>query len=219
MRRVKGTVVNVTLQLHKLAGLGPTRGARRRVGLAMVALLGAAVQSPLAWADDGLRSDAVDTVERPVPGSHVSDSAVLNLAPAVCGVVALQWERRLPAGLSIIVEAGAGKGSSLSGFADLGFYQVGAQARYYVFGDFGHGLAVALDAQASMLSGEGAAGRRGLGYGPRVVYKRAWSSGLTVDLQVGMGWVEQRAEMVGSAAPVSRSNMRPIQAIGLGYSF
>lgn len=104
-------------------------------------------------------------------------------------------------------------------------FEIGASGRYYLVGDFRHGLQVGLEALYMKVSGsvEDAFGvGEGLSIGPFVGYKYTASFGLTLELQGGAGYTLVGAEASndeGDSATASDSQVLPIVNINLGWSF
>ncbi len=162
-----------------------------------------------------------DTDDAPEPaGQPRADTVAINLAPAVCGLLVLQWEHRFIERFSAVLIGGAGIGSSLSSFADMTVLEVGAQVRGYAVATHAQAAGLAVEAMAGWIPSDPHRDRRGLAISPRLVYRIMASSGLTTELQVGMAWTQRSAMQVGTGATVTASSgPSPIHAVVVGYSF
>lgn len=118
----------------------------------------------------------------------------------------------------------------VAGIAGLGTtsgyrtWEVGAQGRYYVLGDFDHGMQVGAEVLALRLSGDvdgvDSSGS-GVGAGLFLGYKIAARFGLTFDAQVGAQryGVQASASSQGVSASESTAAISPLLNLNLGWSF
>ena len=98
----------------------------------------------------------------------------------------------------------------------------GAQARYYLLGDFRHGLQVGAeliyiyagydDPDIEVTAG-------GVSTGPFVGYKIAADFGLTFDAQLGFQYQFIGARDANSSATASESSLAPLLNLNVGWSF
>lgn len=106
-------------------------------------------------------------------------------------------------------------------------YEIGAQARYYVFGSFDHGMQLGaevlylhLDADTT---GSIVASGEGLAVGPFAGYKIATQFGFTFDGQLGIQYLAARAEAhdtdTNDSAEASDSVWIPLLNVNVGWSF
>ncbi len=148
------------------------------------------------------------------------DAVTVNVAPAYCGVLALQWEHRFLEHVSVLLLGGGGVGSSLSNFTDMKMLEIGLQLRGYAVVTQRQAVGVGAEAMVGWLFGTGSFGRQGTAISPRIVYRLMPFEGVTVDLQAGLAWTDRRAVQVGTGARVSStSGPDLIQAVAFGYSF
>lgn len=181
---------------------------------ALAGLLAAPVHAEVIAADGPL-----DDSPQPPPPPAVANTLSLNLAPALCGVAALHYDRALAGWLSVGVLGAFGIGNSLSEFQDLAYYQLGAQAKVFPIGGFRHGAGLSLEVAASLLGGPTARDRGGISLSPRIFYRRVTDWGMTLEAQIGAAFVERRAAALVPGGWAYRSDVGPIHAINVGYSF
>jgi hypothetical protein len=139
-------------------------------------------------------------------------------------IVELTGEYRAHDKVGVALIAGAGQYSSSSGGVDIKAtaFEAGAQVRYYVVGDFRHGMQLGAellylhlsDARIST-SGEG------LAVGPFLGYKYTADIGFTFDGQLGFEYVGARAmaSAGGATATNSGSSYIPLLNLNVGWSF
>jgi len=162
--------------------------------------------------------EAEETVAKGAPILH--DAVTVNLAPAVCGVLVLQWEHRFFERFSAVLVGGAGIGTAQSTFTDMAVLEIGVQARGYAVATHHQAAGVAVEAVAGWLPSDPHRERRGLAISPRLVYKIVSDGGLTAEVQLGAAWTQRSAVQVGTGAQVSASaGPTPIHAVIVGYSF
>jgi hypothetical protein len=103
-------------------------------------------------------------------------------------------------------------------------WEIGASARYYLLGDFDHGmqlgaevLYVNVDVEGENVSGTGA----GTALGPFIGYKVSADFGLTFDSQLGFQFVVGRveAESGGAMAEGEANAVVPLLNLNLGWAF
>jgi hypothetical protein len=108
----------------------------------------------------------------------------------------------------------------------FGVFEIGAQGRFYLLGDFTHGLNLALEFIYLGISNAGSgsgflASGAGLSLGPLLGYKLATRVGFTLDIQGGAAVVAvgARASGGGTSATASDSRFIPVLNLNLGWSF
>ncbi|HXI60420.1 MAG TPA: hypothetical protein VNO55_30370, partial [Polyangia bacterium] len=135
-------------------------------------------------------------------------------------ILELTGEIRASDKIGVAVVAGAGKYSETDNGVKLSasVYEAGAQFRYYVVGDFRHGMQLGaellyLHLSDSNLSAKG----EGLAIGPFAGYKYTTDIGFTVDTQLGFERITARAAAGTSTA--SNSDYIVLLNINVGWSF
>jgi len=167
------------------------------------------VYAPPAWAPP------------PPPPEHPRRVFSLTVSPIhlTLPVVELTAEARVHDKIGIAVIGGAGKYSdpNVSGISATVF-EAGAQIRYYVIGDFRHGMQLGgellylhLYDDRVAISGEG------LAVGPFIGYKIMIDAGFTFDAQVGFERITARADGNGSTA--NDKTIIPLLNLNVGWSF
>ncbi|MBI5516166.1 MAG: hypothetical protein HY909_20445 [Deltaproteobacteria bacterium] len=108
----------------------------------------------------------------------------------------------------------------------FGIFEIGAQGRFYVLGDFTHGLNLGVELLYLGISNAGSssgflANGAGLSLGPLLGYKLATRVGFTLDIQGGAAFVVAgaRASGGGTTATASQSQIIPVLNLNLGWSF
>lgn len=150
--------------------------------------------------------------------SRSTEAILVNAAAIYYGMGELRWEHRLGDHGGLQTSAALGKGGTEPGLADHWLAKVGVQYRYYAVGDFEEGLAVAVEVAALGLL-EDPNQRQGLALSPRLVYKCAFASGPTLELQVGGAVVARSAvDAAGQSIPVEWLPQASVAA-ALGWSF
>lgn len=130
-------------------------------------------------------------------------------------------------GLAAIVGVGNLEATSDDGTkTSIFLYELGVQGRYYILGDFEHGLQLGVEALHVGASGETedsniSSSAAGLAIGPFVGYKFVASFGLTVDIQGGVQYVAVGASASDGeeSASASNSDTIPLLNLNLGWSF
>ncbi len=138
----------------------------------------------------------------------------------------LTGEYRLASQMSAALLAGAGT------IDDLSLWEIGAQFRYYVLGDFDHGMQVGAEVLHMGVSASGSeddidvsASGAGTSFGGFIGYKFAASYGLTVDIQAGYQYMQLSAEAEASDGDISVSTEESeseggaLINLNLGWSF
>src|SRR5690554_2048825 len=135
-------------------------------------------------------------------------------------------------GLALV--GGAGQVTAkddILGDVDFSVWEVGGQLRYYVLGDFDHGMQIGgeilyvnvsndeIDTSEGRFSGTG----EGLGVGPFLGYKLATGVGFTFDAQLGIQrtFLQAEAEHTasGTSAEEEDRDWGPIVNLNVGWSF
>ena len=133
-------------------------------------------------------------------------------------VVELTGEARVHDKVGVAVIGGAGKYTDASVNVSATVYELGAQVRFYVVGDFRQGMQLGaellylhLDAADIVATGEG------LAVGPFLGYKVMVDAGFTFEAQLGFEHVSEQARSGGSAA--SEQDYIPLLNLNIGWSF
>jgi hypothetical protein len=162
--------------------------------------------------------------------SHPRRVFALTISPIhlVLPVVELTGEARALDKLGVAVVAGAGKVSqdatpttpALSAAA----YEAGLSVRYYLLGDFRHGLQLGAEALYIHVSDKIesiSASARGLAIGPFAGYKYTADFGFTFDAQLGVQRVGLTGEAHDAATSTSQKDSKfiPLLNANVGWSF
>lgn len=109
---------------------------------------------------------------------------------------------------------------------DVTVYEAGAQARYYLFGSFDHGMQVGGEVLYLSITGFEEDGVRGsasgFGIGPFIGYKKTARFGLTFDAQLGFQYFAAQAEASdndGNSAEGDSSSTGVLLNLNLGWAF
>lgn len=160
-------------------------------------------------------------VAPPPPAEHPRRVFSLTISPIhlLLPVVELTAEARVHDKVGVAVIAGAGKYSDpdVSGISATVF-EAGGQVRFYVVGDFRHGMQLGgellylhLYDDRIAISGEG------LAVGPFIGYKIMVDAGFTFDAQVGFEHISARAD--GSGSTANDKSFIPLLNLNVGWSF
>jgi hypothetical protein len=159
-------------------------------------------------------------------GHHIS----LTISPLhlVLPVAEFTVEGRIvdSIGLAGILGLGSVTGEYDDGTTETFFaYELGGQFRYYLLGDFDHGMQIGLEALFVGVDTEiesvQAIGN-GLAVGPFIGYKIAIDAGFTFDAQLGIQYLAIKAEASdasGTSATASEKRVIPLLNLNLGWSF
>jgi hypothetical protein len=160
-------------------------------------------------------------------GPQSSMAFSLKAVRAVIGFLSVQGEFRLAPKISVAAFVGGGRvdieTEDEMTIQDVGVAEVGAQFRYYVFGDFDSGLH--LGAQTNYVyievDDETTVGARGegLAMGPFLGYKHTFGFGLTLEAQGGVAVAVLRGQQNGSGSVHEEGKIGPIVNAGVGYAF
>jgi hypothetical protein len=133
-------------------------------------------------------------------------------------VVELTGEARVHDKVGVAVVGGAGKYTDDSVNISATVYELGAQVRFYVLGDFRQGLQLGaellylhLNAPDIVATGEG------LAIGPFIGYKIIVDAGFTFEAQLGFEHVSAQAQSGGSSE--SQKDYIPLLNLNIGWSF
>lgn len=152
---------------------------------------------------------------QPLPSTSITLSPVHLILP----IIEASAEFRLGRKLGVMGILGFGRVDEFSAF------EIGAQGRFYLLGDFASGLNIALEAMyigiETMPDVEVRGAAEGLAIGPLIGYKWVSSAGFTVDLQAGaeVMVVNAEASSGGSTAMSQSDDILPVLNLNLGWSF
>jgi len=174
------------------------------------------------------------TTAEAAPKEDVEHQFAVTISPIhlIMPMVEVMVEGRVNDKVSVAGIGGLGQvtvKSSLGTEETFTVYELGAQGRYYVLGDFDHGLQVGVDAtylgvsgtmsSDTSVSGSGA----GLALGPFAGYKIAADIGFTFDFQLGWQYLAMKAESedsdTGQTVKGEDSSTAVLLNINLGWSF
>ena len=138
--------------------------------------------------------------------------------------------KRVQPKLGVALVAGYGTLNQASATVDkVSILELGAQARYYLLGDFEHGLQVGAEVLYIAASASGSSGSttatatgEGVSVGPFVGYKFVSSMGFTFDTQLGAartGLGAKASASTGETASRSETSVGPLLNINLGWTF
>jgi hypothetical protein len=138
-------------------------------------------------------------------------------------MVELTGELRANDKIGVAVIAGFGQLSDTLEDTDISttVYEAGTQLRYYVVGDFRHGMQLGaellyLKLTDHRISTEG----EGVAIGPFAGYKFTTDVGFTVDCQLGVEYIAARAQSnAGVTGRANGSTYIPLVNVNIGWSF
>ncbi|MCH2109516.1 MAG: hypothetical protein MK135_09305 [Polyangiaceae bacterium] len=135
-------------------------------------------------------------------------SLTISLPHLVLTIGELTGEVKLPVNLSVAAIAAYGR------FTGLSIWEVGAQGRYYLLGDFDHGMSLGVEALYMSVGGWedsffGSEASGGVFVGPFIGYKIATDLGFTFDSALGIQYVTGTGQAM--AFPLINAN--------IGWSF
>ena len=148
----------------------------------------------------------------------------------VVPLVEFTAEYRVQDKIGVSILAGAGKRTIESNMAEVTGTEIegGVQGRYYVLGDFTHGLQVGAEAlyehvafEEPLPPGILAVAAGGLTIGPFVGYKVVTRIGFTFEGQLGARYVAVEPPVTGAAGsmPVLDSKWLPLLHLNVGWTF
>ncbi len=127
-------------------------------------------------------------------------------------VLEVTGEARLATKVSAAGILGVGKSD------DVNLYELGAQLRYYMWGDFDGGLQLGAEVvYVGATSDEVSAVAQGLTLGPFIGYKYVAGFGLTFDAQVGAQYITLRGE--SGSVTEEDSDIIPLVNLNVGWTF
>ncbi len=167
------------------------------------------------------------TQGEPLPSVGITISPLHLILP----VVELTVEPRLTNKISVAAIVGYGSIKQDVLFESFRFkvYELGGQFRYYVLGDYRHGMQLGAELLYIKVSTDGnSTGTikvsgigEGLAAGPFVGYKIATRVGFTFDAQLGAEFAVVRAHASDSSSSASNSDSKvfPLLNLNVGWSF
>lgn len=152
---------------------------------------------------------------RPLPTVAITISPFHFILP----VIELTGEFRVGRKLGVAVIAGAGKVTAMDSSVTAKVYEAGGSVRYYVLGNFRHGMQIGgellyLKATAEDTSIE--VRGKGFGISPFLGYKWTHRSGFTIDTQLGVTYIAIQAE--SSTQTKQESKVGPLLNLNVGWS-
>ncbi|HET6146452.1 MAG TPA: hypothetical protein VFH68_02910 [Polyangia bacterium] len=191
------------------------RSLSATVGLLLLLLLAAVVRAqPLPAISDE---------------AHPRRTVSITLSPIhlVLPVVELTGEWRAMDKLGVAVVLGGGKvrpENALSGQPSIPVWEAGAQVRYYLLGDFRHGMQLGAETiymHASTESGNVRAAANGISAGGFAGYKVMVDAGFTFDAQLGYQFIGIGADATDgqNSASGSNSSSGVLLNLNVGWSF
>lgn len=201
---------------------------RYRIGIALLVVAGIlGLAAPVFAGDTG----SVATLDEPTSDVSLTAAPLRGLSP----MLRLTGEFEAEEAWSIAVIGGFGsytEGEDPDGeLVRHEAWELGAQARYYLAGDFDNGLHLGFETLfrqapvetiglfSEVIEGTG----RGLAIGPAVGYKIATEVGLTFDAQVGARYdgfdVLSEAEDVDDLEVPDERNIHPMINLNVGWTF
>jgi len=189
-----------------------------RVSRAAVFIL-LALLSSWSFTSGSARAEFVEPREEPeLPSFSLTISPLHLFLP----VVELTGEIRAADKVGVAAILGAGRYSDTTNGVRVSasVYEAGAQFRYYVLGDFRHGMQLGAELLYLHLSDDNLSIRgAGVAVGPFVGYKVTADGGFTFDVQLGVEVVGAHAESDSRDAGASDSSVIPLLNVNLGWSF
>lgn len=130
-------------------------------------------------------------------------------------------------GLALVVGGGKITTETTTFFPEETYtvFEAGAQARYYVLGDFDHGMQLGAEALYLYVDRDEedvyTASGDGLAIGPFIGYKIATNIGFTFDTQLGVQYVTAKADATdgSSTATEEDTDIIPLLNLNVGWSF
>jgi hypothetical protein len=152
---------------------------------------------------------------RPLPSVAITISPFHFFLP----VIELTGELRIGRKLGIAVIAGAGKVTATDSNVTANVYEGGASVRYYVLGNFRHGMQIGgelLYVKATATDTSIDVRGKGFGISPFLGYKWTHHSGFTIDTQLGVTYIAVEAE--SSTQMKQESKVGPMLNLNVGWS-
>lgn len=151
----------------------------------------------------------------PLPTVAITISPIHFILP----VVELTGELRVARKLGVAVVLGAGAVRDMDTNALIKVYEAGASLRYYVLGNFRHGMQIGgelIYVKASTDNTGVEVRGKGLGVSPFVGYKWTSRIGFTIDTQLGVTFITLRAD--SATQTKQESKVGPLLNLNLGWS-
>lgn len=191
---------------------------------AAVVQLAAVLLVPAAFAQD------VPAIVAPPAAPLRQLSVTLSPIHLSIPVVELTGELALQPKLSVAGILGYGTVKSESVVVEeVTVLEIGAQVRYYLLGDFEHGLQIGAESIYINASGSGSSGATGikvsgagLSLGGFLGYKVVTSMGFTFDAQLGaqrVGIGAEASASTGQTASTSENSVSPLLNLNVGWTF
>ena len=136
-------------------------------------------------------------------------------------VLELTGEFRAHDKVGVAVVAGGGKYTDKNINLSASVYEVGAQVRFYLLGDFRHGMQLGAELlYLKLTTTQIVATGEGLAMGPFLGYKFTADAGFTFDTQLGFEYVGARATATNgtTTGSASESSFIPLLNINIGWS-
>ncbi len=162
--------------------------------------------------------------EAPAPApARKLPTAALTISPFHLAIpmVEVTGEFRIAPKLGVAVIAGAGAVRDMDTDALIKVYEAGASLRYYVLGNFRHGMQIggeAIFVKANTDNTGVTVRAKGLGLSPFVGYKWTHHSGFTIDTQLGVTFITARGESETTTATKEVSKVGPLLNLNVGWS-
>jgi hypothetical protein len=158
----------------------------------------------------------------PVEPVHPRRVFSLTISPfhLASPILELTGEARAADKLGLALVGGVGRYSETQAGVKVsaGVYELGAQARYYLVGDFRHGMQLGAEALYLRLADARlSATGEGLAIGPFAGYKYTTDVGFTVDVQLGFEYLAVRAH--DDVSSTKDSTYIPLLNLNVGWSF
>lgn len=148
-------------------------------------------------------------------------TAALTISPfhMFVPMIEVTGEFRVAPKLGVAVIAGAGAIRDMDTDALIKVYEAGASVRYYVIGNFRHGMQIggeAIYVKASTDNTGVEVRGRGLGLSPFLGYKWTSRIGFTIDTQLGVTFITARAD--SATQTKEESKVGPLLNLNVGWS-
>ena len=206
--------------------------AMKNIALASLAvvLLGAHLAHAQAPGADPASSPPVDPLtpavvavvppEAPSPPRKLPTAAI-TISPLhmFLPMIELTGELRVAPKVGVAVIAGAGGIRDMDTNALIKVYEAGASVRYYVIGNFRHGMQIggeAIYVKASTDNTGVEVNGRGLGLSPFLGYKWTSRIGFTIETQLGVTFITARADSATQTKQASK--VGPLLNVNVGWS-
>lgn len=170
----------------------------------------------------GVPTAATTAPEPPLPTAAITFSPAHLFIPMVEVTGELRLNPRV--GLAAILGYGrlGGAGTDVVPRTRADIYELGSQMRYYVFGNFRHGMQVGAEVLYLRGSSDGSgvsAVANGFALGPFAGYKYTASFGFTFDFQLGAERIGMWGSNSAGTKNASISTWIPLLNLNVGWSF